>query len=104
STRSSTSLDTGSFLNPRTARRLVTASYTSMIASLPPAIRFVQTHAVVSSSALTQQGVSAPRWPVQNERRRPRPPPGRRTGTAGDRPPPTPPPPPAPARDRPAPG
>ena len=32
---------------PRTARRLVTASYTSMVASLPPAIRFVQTHAVV---------------------------------------------------------
>src|SRR6187455_3100201 len=31
-TRSSTSLDTGSSLNPRTARRLVTASYTSMIA------------------------------------------------------------------------
>src|SRR6476646_4630102 len=49
STRSSTSVDTGSSLNPRTARRLVTASYTSMmIASLPPAIRFVQTHAVVS--------------------------------------------------------
>src|SRR6202045_3942672 len=49
STRSSTSLDTGSSLNPRTARRLVTAPYTSMmIASLPPAIRFVQTHAVVS--------------------------------------------------------
>src|SRR5215472_9750036 len=33
STRSSTSLDTGSSLNPRTARRLVTASYTSMIAT-----------------------------------------------------------------------
>src|SRR5215831_14596985 len=33
STRSSTSLDTGSSLNPRTARRLVTASYTSIIAS-----------------------------------------------------------------------
>src|SRR5262249_58626740 len=49
STRSSTSLDTGSSLNPRTARRLVTASYTSIvIAFLPPAIRFVQTHAVVS--------------------------------------------------------
>src|ERR1700745_3246760 len=32
STRSSTSLDTGSSVNPRTARRLVTASYTSMIA------------------------------------------------------------------------
>jgi hypothetical protein len=48
STRSSTSLDTGSSLNPRTARRLVTASYTSMmIASLPPAIGFVQTDAVV---------------------------------------------------------
>src|SRR5215510_11268171 len=34
STRSSTSLDTGSSLNPRTARRLVTASYTSMMAHL----------------------------------------------------------------------
>src|SRR5215472_4015985 len=33
-TRSSTSLDTGSSVNPRTARRLVTASYTSMIAYL----------------------------------------------------------------------
>jgi hypothetical protein len=32
STRSSTSLDTGSSVNPRTALRLVTASYTSMIA------------------------------------------------------------------------
>src|SRR6516164_766263 len=32
STRSSTSLDTGSLVNPRTARRLLTASYTSMIA------------------------------------------------------------------------
>src|SRR6516162_11059917 len=31
STRSSTSLDTGSSLNPRTARRLVTASYTSIV-------------------------------------------------------------------------
>src|SRR5215467_7693585 len=38
STRSSTSLDTGSSVNPRTARRLVTASYTSMIAYLTPAI------------------------------------------------------------------
>src|SRR5215469_7104764 len=50
STRSSTSLDTALSLNPRTARRLLTASYTSMIASLLPAIRFVQTHAVVSFS------------------------------------------------------
>jgi hypothetical protein len=33
STRSSITLDTGSSVNPRTARRLVTASYTSMIAS-----------------------------------------------------------------------
>src|ERR1700747_1230474 len=32
STRSSTSLDTGSSVNPRTARRLLTASYTPMIA------------------------------------------------------------------------
>src|SRR5215472_7305069 len=31
STRSSTSLDTGSSVNPRTARRLVTASYMSII-------------------------------------------------------------------------
>src|ERR1700745_1460476 len=38
STRSSTTLDTGSEVNPRTARRLVTASYASMIAYLPPAI------------------------------------------------------------------
>src|SRR6516164_4013959 len=38
-TRSSTTLDTGLSVNPRTARRLVTASYTSMIAYLPPAIR-----------------------------------------------------------------
>src|SRR5882672_10755652 len=30
STRSSTTLDTGSSVNPRTARRLVTASYTSI--------------------------------------------------------------------------
>src|SRR5215468_8981466 len=43
STRSSTSLDTGSSVNPRTARRLVTASYTSMIAYLPPAIRYAPT-------------------------------------------------------------
>src|SRR5262249_23440610 len=34
STRSSTSLGTGWSVNPRTARRLVTASYTSMIAHL----------------------------------------------------------------------
>jgi hypothetical protein len=40
STRSSTSLDTGSSLNPRTARRLVTASYTSMIGSILLAISF----------------------------------------------------------------
>src|SRR5215472_8317991 len=33
-TRSSTSLDTGSSVNARTARRLLTASYTSMIPSL----------------------------------------------------------------------
>jgi hypothetical protein len=32
-TRSSISFGTGSSLNPRTARRLLTASYTSMIAS-----------------------------------------------------------------------
>ena len=33
STRSSTSIDTGRSVNPRTARRLVTAWYTSMITS-----------------------------------------------------------------------
>src|ERR1700758_2789971 len=33
STRSSTTLDTGSSVNPRTARRLGTASYNSIIAS-----------------------------------------------------------------------
>src|SRR5262245_39121250 len=33
-TRSSATLDTGSSVNPRTARRLMTASYTSMIAFL----------------------------------------------------------------------
>src|SRR6185503_19721339 len=33
STRSSTSIDTGRSVNPRTARRLLTASYTSMTAS-----------------------------------------------------------------------
>ena len=43
STRSSNSLDTGSSVNPRTARRLLTASYTSMIAYLPPAIRYALT-------------------------------------------------------------
>src|SRR5215471_20658106 len=40
STRSSTSLDTGSSVNPRTARRLLTASYTSMIAH-PSAVNWV---------------------------------------------------------------
>ena len=44
STRSSTSLSTGSSLNPRTARRLVTASYTSMIASMALAVRYVHSH------------------------------------------------------------
>src|SRR5215831_15513134 len=78
STRSSTSLDTGSSVKPRTARRLVTASYTSMIAYLPPAIRSAPAY---SGSALTQQVVSNPRLPVPNERRRRRPPHGRRTGT-----------------------
>src|SRR5215469_15177824 len=48
STRSSTSLDTGSSVNPRTARLLVTASYTSMIAHLRligPLVRFESTRA-----------------------------------------------------------
>src|SRR5262245_37074257 len=49
STRSSTSLGTGSSLNPRTARRLLTASYTSMIASCRQS--FFQTHAAPSSVA-----------------------------------------------------
>src|SRR5215468_4789497 len=38
STRSSTTFDTGWSVNPRAARRLVTASYTSMITYLPPTI------------------------------------------------------------------
>src|ERR1700757_1683666 len=42
STRSRTSLDTGWSLNPRTARRLLTASYMSMITSPPLAIASVQ--------------------------------------------------------------
>jgi hypothetical protein len=37
STRSSTNFDTGWSVNPRTDRRLVTASYTSIIAYPPPA-------------------------------------------------------------------
>src|SRR5215472_3545274 len=49
STRSSTSLDTGSSVNPRTARRLVTASYTSMIAYLP-LIGFFQSGLSIHSS------------------------------------------------------
>src|SRR5215471_3003429 len=44
STRSSTSLGTGSSLKPRTALRLLTASYTSMITSRGPS--FFQTHAI----------------------------------------------------------
>src|SRR6185436_16224194 len=51
--------------------------------------------------ALTQQAVSTPSRPVQNERRCRRPPPGRRTGTAGERPPAARGSPPAPARDGP---
>src|SRR5262245_47698704 len=53
----------------------------------------------LSSSALTQQAVSAPRWPVRNERRRRRPPHGRRTGTTGEWPPAPRQSPPAPAKD-----
>ena len=53
STRASTSLDTGSSLNPRTARRLVTASYTSMIAYLPPAIAMpVMKHSGTNATSL----------------------------------------------------
>src|SRR5215470_10805892 len=53
STRSSTTLDTGSSVNPRTARRLVTASYTSMIASLPPAIAMpVMKHSGTNATSL----------------------------------------------------
>src|SRR6516162_393210 len=53
STRSSTSLDTGSSVNPRTARRLVTASYTSMIAYLPPAIAMpVMKHSGTNATSL----------------------------------------------------
>src|SRR5215471_16278673 len=88
STRSKISLDTGWFLNLRTARRLVTASYTSMIASLPSALRFVHTHAV-----------STARGPVPNEKRRHRRPHDRRTGTTDESPPATRGSPPAPAKD-----
>src|SRR6516164_2172655 len=64
STRSSTSLDTGSSLNPRTARRLVTASYTSMLAYLPPAIaipvmKHSGTNARVQSSFIADLGGGA---------------------------------------------
>src|SRR5215470_19220453 len=52
-----------------------------------------------SSSALTQQTISTPRWPVPNETPRRRAPPGRRTGTAGERPPAARLSPPAPAKD-----
>src|SRR5262249_15171309 len=53
STRSSTTLDTGSSVNPRTARRLVTASYTSMIAYLPPALAMrVRKHSEPNATSL----------------------------------------------------
>jgi hypothetical protein len=53
STCSSTTLDTGSSVNPRTARRLVTASYTSMIAYLPPAIAIpVMKHSGTNATSL----------------------------------------------------
>jgi hypothetical protein len=53
STRSSTTLDTGSSVNPRTARRLVTASYTSMIAYLPPTIAIpVMKHSGTNATSL----------------------------------------------------
>src|ERR1700745_95617 len=61
STRSSTTLDTGSLVNPRTARRLVTASYTSMIAYLPPAIAMpIMKHSGANATSLgTNPGM---RW------------------------------------------
>src|SRR5262249_30686316 len=92
STRSSASFGTGRSVNPRTARRLMTASYTSMIAHLllvnaPQRLgrgraptdtgdhlrgsdRSLFKRMRSSSSALTQQAVSTPRGPVPNERRR----------------------------------
>src|SRR5215472_14884613 len=65
STRSSTSLDTGSSLNPRTARRLVTASYTSMIAYpyrwlLPLAIRYSPNLIGTSASTQSVPAISSP--------------------------------------------
>src|SRR6516162_534977 len=65
STRSSTSLDTGSSLNPRTARRLVTASYTSMIAypyrwPLPLAIRYSPNLIGTSASTQSVPAISSP--------------------------------------------
>src|SRR5882762_8422506 len=67
STRSSTSLGTGWSLNPRTARRLLTASYTSMVGSLPSEIRFVQ-RMRSSSSVLTQKRSVLPgaRYPTKD--------------------------------------
>lgn len=53
STRSSNSLGTGTSVNPRTARRLVTATYTSMIAYLPPAIRYVLGYFALRRSVVT---------------------------------------------------
>ena len=61
STRSSTTLDTGSSVNPRTARRLVTASYMSMIAYLPPAIAMpVMKHSGTNAKSLVF--VDSTRW------------------------------------------
>src|SRR5262244_2022891 len=64
STRSSNSLETGSSLNPRTARRLVTASYTSIIAYLSQAIALpVLKHSETREQAnLSQGALSGPRY------------------------------------------
>src|SRR4029077_13609753 len=73
STRSRTSLDTGWSLNPRTARRLLTASYTSMITSPPLAI-----------APFKRISVSNPKGQAPNERHRRRLPHGIRKGTTGE--------------------
>src|SRR5262245_34003383 len=68
STRSSTSLDTGASLNARTDRRLVTASYTSMIASLSPAIAMpVMRHSRANATSL-----GAHRWDMARHRAGPK--------------------------------
>src|SRR5262245_28626597 len=64
STRSSTSLDTGASLNARTDRRLWTASYTSIIACLSPAIVMP----VMKHSGTNATSLGAHRWDMARHR------------------------------------